>query len=73
MDKVELRIKDLEFAQRQISVRDTKGMTSRVTMLPDAVIQLLQEHLQSVKRLHQQDLSKGYGSVYLPFALEHKF
>lgn len=32
----------------------------------------LRFHLQIVKRLHQQDLSKGYGSVHLPFALERK-
>jgi integrase len=29
-------------------------------------------HLQGVKLLHQQDLQKGYGSAYLPFALEKK-
>ncbi|ASC72401.1 Integrase/recombinase [Halomicronema hongdechloris C2206] len=23
--------------------------------------------------MHQQDLAQGYGSVYLPFALEHKY
>jgi hypothetical protein len=30
-------------------------------------------HLQGVKLLHLQDLEKGYGSVYLPFALEKKY
>jgi integrase len=42
-------------------------------MLPTSLIEELQFHLQIVKRLHQQDLEKGYGSVYLPFALERKF
>ncbi len=32
----------------------------------------MQFNLQIVKRLHQQDLEKSYGSVYLPFALERK-
>jgi integron integrase len=67
-----LRIKDIDFAQRQIVVRDTKGNESRVTMLPERLIEPLQTHLRDVKRLHQLDLDQGYGSVYLPFALERK-
>jgi integron integrase len=70
---LQLRVKDLDFAQKQLIVRDAKGMESRVTMLPTSLIEELQFHLQIVKRLHQQDLEKGYGSVYLPFALERKY
>ncbi|MGF1497887.1 MAG: integron integrase [Elainellaceae cyanobacterium] len=68
-----LRIKDVDFAQRQIVVRDTKGREGRITMLPGSLIEPLQIHLQKVKRLHQLDLDQGYGSVYLPFALERKY
>jgi integron integrase len=68
-----LRIKDLDFAHRQIVVRDMKGNESRVTMLPSSLIEPLTQHLQQVKRLHQRDLDQGYGSVYLPFALERKY
>jgi integron integrase len=70
---LQLRVKDLDFAQRQVIVRDGKGMESRVTMLPTSLIEDLQFHLHIVKRTHQQDLEKGYGSVYLPFALERKY
>jgi hypothetical protein len=42
-------------------------------MLPTSAIAPLKEHLQRVKWLHQQDLDQGYGSVYLPFALERKY
>lgn len=42
-------------------------------MLPEAVVAPLQEHLQRVKRLHERGLAQGYGSVYLPFALERKY
>ncbi|MBE9016273.1 integron integrase [Chroococcidiopsidales cyanobacterium LEGE 13417] len=68
-----LRVKDIDFAQNQITVRDTKGNESRVTMLPESIAEELKIHLQGVKILHQQDLQKGYGSVYLPFALEKKY
>ncbi len=37
-------------------------------MLPTSLIEDLQFHLQIVKRQHHQDLEKGYGLVYLPFA-----
>ncbi|NJM87312.1 MAG: integron integrase [Hydrococcus sp. RU_2_2] len=70
---LQLRVKDLDFAQEQLIVRDAKGMESRVTMLPTSLIEELKFHLEIVKRLHQQDLEKGYGSVYLPFALERKY
>jgi len=73
MECVRLRVKDVDFAQRQIVVRDGKGQQDRVTMLPDAVITPLQEHLRHVKHRHEQDLAQGYGAVYLPFALDRKY
>jgi len=48
-------------------------MKDRVTMLPVSVIPPLQEHLRRVQWLHDDDLSKGYGRVALPFALERKY
>lgn len=42
-------------------------------MLPETIAEELKIHLQSVKIIHNQDLEKGYGSVYLPFALERKY
>jgi integrase len=70
---LQLRVKDIDFAQKQVIVRDGKGMESRVTMLPNSLAEELVFHLEIVKRLHQQDLDQGYGSVYLPFALERKY
>jgi integron integrase len=73
MECVPLRVKDLDFAQHQIIVRDDKGAEDRVTMLPGSLIAPLQEHLQRVKRLHKEDLAKGYGAVYLPYARARKY
>lgn len=73
MECLRLRVKDLDFAQRQIIVRDGKGMEDRVTMLPESLIIPLQEHLSHVKRIHAQDVAHGVGPVYLPFALERKY
>jgi integron integrase len=73
MECVRLRIKDLDFAQHQVVVRDGKGTRDRVTMLPTSLVEPLQIHLRRVKRLHEHDLAHGYGAVYLPFALERKY
>ncbi|HEY9660374.1 MAG TPA: integron integrase [Allocoleopsis sp.] len=70
---LQLRVKDLDFAQSQIVVQNAKGNESRVTMLPGCTVEPLQRQLQRVKRLHQQDLEQGYGLVYLPYALERKY
>jgi len=73
MEALRLRVKDLDFAQQQIIVRDGKGFKDRVTVLPASLIPDLQTHLARVKLLHQHDLAAGYGRVYLPYALERKY
>jgi integron integrase len=73
IESLRLRVKDVDFAQRQIIVRDGKGMKDRITMLPDSLVEPLQEQLQRASMIHQRDLKSGYGAVYLPTALERKY
>jgi integron integrase len=73
MECLRLRVKDIDFEYRQITVRDGKGAKDRVTMLPASLIAPLQEHVARVKALHEADLAAGHGDVYLPFALERKY
>jgi integron integrase len=73
LECLRLRVKDLDFAQHQINVRDGKGQKDRVTMLPARLSVPLQNHLQTVRRRHVEDLEHGYGAVYLPYALERKY
>ena len=68
-----LRVKDIDFASLQISVRSGKGDKDRITILPKAIIKELQCHLEHVKLLHTQDLQEGSDSVELPQALERKY
>jgi len=72
-EAVRLRIQDIDFGCRQITVRDGKGQKNRVTPLPKHVIPLLQNHLDKVKVIHEQDLADGFGAVYLPFVLARKY
>jgi integron integrase len=73
MECMRLRVKDLDFAQQQLVVRDGKGTKDRITMLPMRLIEPLQDHLRIVRRTHEEDLARGYGTVYLPYALERKY
>jgi integron integrase len=73
MECVRLRVKDIDFAYAQITVRDAKGGKDRRTMLPLDLGQPLEAHLAKTKAQHDQDLEDGFGSVFLPFALERKY
>jgi integron integrase len=73
MEALRLRVKDVDFAMKQITVRSRKGDKDRVTTFPASIIPLLANHLQKVKVLHEQDLTQGHGAVYLPYALERKY
>jgi len=73
MEGLRLRVKDVDFEQQQIMIRDGKGYQDRVTLLPTSVVDALKAHLREVKYLHEKDLQEGYGQVYLPYALERKY
>jgi integron integrase len=73
MECVRLRVKDIDFGYNQIVVRDGKGNKDRMTVLPGALKEPLQRHLNKVKAVHEEDLKEGFGQVYLPFALEKKY
>jgi integron integrase len=73
MECVRLRVKDIDFAQNQLTIREGKGDKDRVTMLPTSLHAPLQAQLEVARALHRQDLAEGYGSVYLPYALERKY
>ena len=73
MECMRLRVKDIDFDNHQVIVRDGKGENDRFTILPDSLIEPLQLHLRYVKSLHEKDLADGFGSVYLPYALERKY
>jgi integron integrase len=73
MDCMRLRVKDIDFAYHQIVVRDGKGQKDRVVPLQQRLVEPLQQHLETVKRWHQEDVDQGYGSVYMPHALARKY
>jgi integron integrase len=73
MECVRLRVKDIDFEYKTITVRDGKGEKDRVTPMPDSIIPHLQRQIERVRLLHQEDLAAGFGRVYLPNALAKKY
>src|SRR6266849_9398901 len=73
MEAVRMRVKDIDFQMKQLTVRSGKGDKDRLTTFPATLTPFLQNHLARVKTLHQQDLSQGHGEVYLPHALARKY
>ncbi len=72
LEALRLRVKDIGFEQRELVVRDGKGGKDRVTVLPENLIAPLQQQLGQARALHQQDLTEGFGEVWLPDALAAK-
>jgi integron integrase len=70
---LELRVKDLDLARNQLVVRRGKGNKDRVVPLPALVRPALEQHLASVRRLHEADIRAGFGRVVLPEALAAKY
>ena len=69
MECVTLRVQDIDFSYHQITVRAGKGRKDRNVPLPLRLKSHLQAHLEKVKDLHQNDIRKGYGEVYIPDGL----
>lgn len=68
-----LRVKDLDFEYRQITVRDGKGAKDRCTMLPDSALEPLQLHLKRVRARFDADRAASQPGAALPPALERKY
>jgi integron integrase len=73
MECCRLRVKDIDFGQREILIRDGKGAKDRVTMLPETLISDLQAHLVKRRRRYEDDLNKSMAEVFLPDALAREY
>ena len=73
MECLRLRVKDIDFKNQTITLRDTKSDRDRVTVLPRSIAEPLRLHLEKVKAHHNEDLSRGFGRVILPGALANKY
>lgn len=73
MECVRLRVKDVDFENHQIIVRDGKGGKDRATVLPKSIQEDLRFHLKGVRKLFERDLAAGSADVYMPDVLAKKY
>lgn len=70
---LQLRIKDMELSRRELLIRDAKGQKDRITVLPDALLPHLRDHLARVRVVFEVDRRAERPGVSLPFALRRKY
>ncbi len=68
-----LRVKDVDFATRQITVRGGKGDRDRVTLLAASTVEDLASHLERTRMQHESDIASGAGWIQLPQALAREY
>jgi integron integrase len=73
MECVRLRVKDIDFDQSQIVVRDGKGGKDRITILPDRYKDSLLHQLHEVRAIYLDDVKRGFGEVYIWPSLARKY
>lgn len=72
-EALSLRILDLDFDRNEIIVRHGKGDKDRHVMIPRTLICELKSHIENLRKIHEEDLKAGFGSVKLPQALSDKY
>jgi len=73
MEALQLRVKDVDFNYRCLHIHDAKGHKDRIVTLPVQLHPVIEVQIAAVKLLHQKDLERGFGEVYLPPALARKY
>lgn len=73
LECLRLRVKDIDFARHEVTVRNGKGGKDRRTVLPRALVEPLQREIERTRTLHAADLAEGFGQAWLPHALSRKY
>ena len=72
-EALNIRVKDVDFGFDKVYIWDSKSLKDRTLPLPKVMKQRLLVQVEDVTELHAQDQKDGYGSVYLPYAIQHKY
>lgn len=72
-EALRLRIKDVDFARRELVIRDGKGGKDRVTVLAQVCMESLKAQIAQSLELLALDRSLQRGGVHLPYALARKY
>ncbi len=68
-----LRVKDVDFERREMTIKQGKGNKDRRVPLPESCIKELEIQLAFVKQLHKKDQLENQAGVELPYAIDRKY
>lgn len=70
---LKLRVQDVNFDMKVLTVHDGKGKKDRTVPLPEVLIPDLKAQLDTVQLVLQEDLALGFAGAFLPHALDKKY
>lgn len=73
LEGLQLRVKDVDFERKQLTVRDGKGARDRPTVLPDAAVAALRAQLGTSRERWERDRRHELPGVFVPYAIERKY
>lgn len=73
MELLRLRIKDLDFGNNLVIVKDGKGGKDRIVPMPKSLVDPLRRRVESTIQIHKLDMINGFGEVWMPEALARKY
>ena len=73
LEALRLRVKDLNFEYHSLHIHHAKGAKDRVVTFPKTLHKPMRLQLEQAKLLHNEDLARGFGETYLPYALTRKY
>lgn len=71
-EALNIRVKDIDFGFDRVYIWDSKSLKDRTIPLPQKIKEQLKVQVTKVEEIHKKDVADGYGTVYMPYALERK-
>lgn len=72
-EAISLRLKDLDFDRRQITIRCAKGKKDRCVMMPVSIIPILSDQVDHATKMYDYDVDHGTNRVEIPNRLSRKY
>ncbi|MCK5543129.1 MAG: integron integrase [Desulfobacterales bacterium] len=68
-----IRVNNLNFDARILTIHDGKGQKDRTLPLPEAILLNLKQQVDLIRKLHLKDMDANYAGVFMFNAIEKKY
>jgi len=70
---MDIRVNNLNFDARILTIHDGKGQKDRTLPLPEAILLNLKQQVDLIRKLHLKDMDANYAGVFMFNAIEKKY